>query len=165
MVLGIIALLLVVLAVRPLLLSIRQSSEELVFQKGQLLDLEKKSEDLKRFQAAYGSREANLLKMDRLFVNREEPIEFIKFLEKEAKTFGLAIEIAPVTLKAPSDDLWPSTNFHLTLDGSFPRFLQFLDRVESSFYLIDFSDFSLNKPGQSANGDIDISLQMKIYSK
>lgn len=164
-ILGVIALLLVCLVIRPLFLDIKHTSENIVFQKGQLIDLESKSENIKKFQVAYKSRQANLEKIDELFINKEEPIDFIKFLEKEAKTARLSIEITPVTFKASADDFWPSTNLSLTLNGSFPRFLQFLERVESSPYLIDLSNLSLNKPTQKTNGDIAISFQMKVYTQ
>lgn len=164
-ILGIIVLLLIGFVIRPLFLDIKRTSENLVFQKGQLIDLENKSENIKKFQVAYASRQANLEKINQLFIDKEEPIGFIEFLEKEAKTARLSIEITPVTIKAVADDVWPSTNFSLTLSGSFPRFLQFLDRIESSPYLIDLSNLSLNKPTQNTNGDIAISFQMKVYTQ
>lgn len=164
-ILGVIALLLVCFVIRPLFLDIKHTSENLILQKGQLIDLENKSENIKKFQVAYESRRANLEKIDELFVDKEEPIGFIEFLEKEAKTARLSIEITPITLKASADDFWPSTNFSLTLSGSFPRFLQFLDRIEASAYLIDLSNLSLNKPTQNTNGDIAISFQMKVYTQ
>ena len=164
-ILGVIALLLIGFVTRPLFLDIKNTSENLVFQKGQLIDLENKSENIKKFQIAYESRQANLEKMGKLFVDKEEPIGFIKFLEKEAKTARLFIEITPTTSKVVAGDFWPSTNFQLTLNGSFPHFLQFLDRLESSPYLIELSNLSLNKPGQNTNGDIAISFQMKVYTQ
>lgn len=164
-ILGTIALLLVCFLIRPLFLDIKHVSENLVSQKGQLIDLENKSENIKKFQTAYESRQSNLEKIDELFIDREEPIGFIEFLEKEAQAARLSIEITPVTSKASADDFWPSTNFSLTLNGSFPRFLQFLDKIESSPYLIDLSNLSLNKPSQGVNGNIAISLQMKVYTQ
>jgi len=164
-ILGITALLLVGLVIRPLISNIKYSSENLVFQKERLAELENKSENIKKFQIAYGSRQANFEKMNRLFINKEEPINFIKFLEKEAKTAHLSIEITPVTVKTVASDFWPSTDFSLTLNGSFPHFLQFLNRLESSPYLIKLSNLNLDKPGQSANGDIAISFQMKVYTQ
>jgi len=47
----------------------------------------------------------------------------------------------------------------------FSNFLKFLDKIESSHRLIALSDFSLNKPTKSTNGDIAISFQMKAYTR
>lgn len=164
-VLGIIAALLAGGLIRPLFLSIKQNSETLIAQKGTLAELEKKSENLKGFQSTYETYRANLEKMDQLFVDKEEPVEFIEFLEGEANYSKLTIDLTPLAIKVGEEDFWPSTSFQANMVGSFPNFLQFLDRIESSHRLITLSGFSLKKPTSNTNGDIVISFQMKVYTK
>jgi len=162
-VLGIIAALLAGFAIRPLFLGIRQNSETFIAQRGILAELEKKSENLKRFQSTYEIYRANLKKIDQLFVDKEEPVVFIEFLEKEAARSKLTIDLTPLTVKGEGEGVWPSTSFQVSMVGSFPNFLQFLDKIESSPHLIALSDFSLNKSAKNTNGDIAISFQMKVY--
>jgi len=164
-ILGIVAILLTVFVVRPLFSSIQHNSEILTLQKVKLVELEEKSESLKRFQSTRDIYQANLEKMDRLFVDGEEPVEFIEFLEKESAAFKLTINLTPLTLKVGEDDNWPSTSFQIDMTGAFPNFLRFLDRIESSASLVVLSNFSLNKPSKSTNGDIVISFQMKVYTR
>ncbi|MFH1575359.1 MAG: type 4a pilus biogenesis protein PilO [Candidatus Nealsonbacteria bacterium] len=163
--LGIIAMLLIGCAICPLFFSIKQNSETFLSQKRTLVELEKKSNDLKIFQSTYETYDANIKKMNQLLVDREEPIEFIEFLEGEAGNSKLTIDLTPLTLKAIEEDFWPSMSFRVDMAGSFQNFLKFLDKVESSPYLIALSGFSLNKPQQNTNGDITISFQMKVYTR
>jgi len=164
-VLGIIAALLAGCAVRPLFSSIKYNSETFISQRDSLTALEKKSDNLKRFQSTYEIYQDNLKKMDELFIGKEEPVEFIEFLEDEAGRSKLTIDLTPLTFKAVEEDVWPSTSFEVDMEGSFPNFLRFLDRIESSSYLIVLSDFSLNKPTKNTNGDIAISFRIKAYTR
>lgn len=164
-ILGIIAVLLAGGLIRPLFSSIQRNSETLVAQKSALAELEKKGANLKKFQSAYGIYQANLEKMDELFVDKEDPVGFIEFLEKEAGLSKLTIDLTPLTPRAGEEDIWPSTNFRVDMVGSFPNFLRFLDKIESGPRLIVLSDFSLNKPIKVTNGDITISFQMKVYTR
>jgi len=164
-ILGTIAVLLAGFVVRPLFLSIKQNSEIFIDQKGTLAGFEEERENLKKFQSTYEIYQANLRKMDQLFVDKEEPVDFIEFLEAEAMRVKLTINLTPLTLKAGKKDVWPSTSFQAEMAGSFPNFLRFLDKIESSPYLLVLSDFSLNKPTKNTNGDIAISFQMKVYTR
>ena len=141
------------------------SGEIFIDQKGTLAGFEEERENLKKFQSTYEIYQANLRKMDQLFVDKEEPVDFIEFLEAEAMRVKLTINLTPLTLKAGKKDVWPSTSFQAEMAGSFPNFLRFLDKIESSPYLLVLSDFSLNKPTKNTNGDIAISFQMKVYTR
>ena len=164
-VLGIVTLVLAVLVARTLFLGVRQESANLIATRGVLIDFENKSKNLKSFQTTYGDCQENLAKMDQLFVDKEEPIAFIEFLEKEAKNFHLAIDITPLNIKEAEGDPWPSISFRLVLNGSFPNFLRFLEKVESSPYLISLTNFDLKKPTDKTNGDVSVTFQMKTYTQ
>ncbi|MFH1423359.1 MAG: type 4a pilus biogenesis protein PilO [Candidatus Nealsonbacteria bacterium] len=165
-ILGVIAVLLAGFVVRPLFLSIKQNSEAFFIQKGILAELEKKSENFKKFQSTYEIYQANLKRIDRLFVDNKEPVEFIEFLEEEAARVKLTIDLMPFTSKAGEvEDVWPSMSFQVNMAGSFTNFLRFLDKIESSPHLIVLSGLSLNKPTKNTNGDIAISFQMKVYTR
>ncbi len=164
-VLGITAVLLAVFVICPLFFGIKQNSKTFIAQKEILAELEKKSENLKMFQSTYDSYQANLKKTDQLFIDKEEPVEFIKFLEKEADRSKLTIDLMPLTPKTGDEDVWPSISFQIDMVGSFPNFLQFLDKIESGPQLVVLSDLSLNKPTKITNDDIAISFRMKVYTR
>jgi len=164
-ILGIATLLLAVFLTRPLFLGVKQESANLISTRGVLIDFENKSKNLKSFQATYGDYQENLEKIDKLFIDQEEPVAFIEFLEKEANNFHLAIDITSLNAKVNESDPWPSISFYLLLNGSFTNFLRFLEKVESSPYLITLSNFDLKKPTDKTNGDVTITFQMKTYTQ
>lgn len=165
-ILGLIVILLAVGVIRPLFLSIKHNSNAFTDQKEILEELEKKSENIKKFQSAYETYQINFEKINQLFVDKETPVDFIKFLEKEAGLSKLTIDLAPLTAKAgEGQDVWPSISFQADMVGSFPDFLRFLGKIESSPYLVVLSDFNLNKPAKVANGNIAIALRIKVYTK
>ena len=161
----IVAMLLAVFVVRPLFQGIKQESENLISQKRLLAELENKSESLKSFQAAHETHRANLEKIDELFIDGEEPINLIEFLEKEAANFYLSIDIIPVSPKEVESKPWPSISFRMETEGSFPNFLRFLERLESSKYLLEISSLNLRRLAKESNGDVTASFSMKAYTQ
>ena len=161
----IVAMLLAVFVVRPLFQGIKQESENLISQKRLFAELENKSESLKSFQMVRETHRANLEKIDKLFVDGEEPINLIEFLEKEAANFYLSIDIIPVSPKEVGSEPWPSISFRMEIEGSFPGFLRFLERLESSQYLLDISNLNLRRLAKESNGDITASFSMKAYTQ
>ncbi|MBU1993067.1 hypothetical protein KKG51_05235 [Patescibacteria group bacterium] len=151
--------------VRPLFLSIKRNSETLVAQKEILAELEEKSGSFKKFASACEIYRADLVKIDELFIDKEEPVEFIKFLEREAASAKLGIDLTPLSSSAGEEGVWQCIVFKTEIDGSFANFLKFLGKVESNPYLIALSDFNLNKQAKNANGEMAISLHLKIYAR
>ena len=161
---GIIFLLLILLIISPLFNKIKEESDNLIAQKKTLIELSNKTENLNKFQTNYQAYQPNFKKIDQLFIDPEEPIDFIKFLEKEASDFQLSIEISPQPTKEVKGDLWPSMNFRLALLGSFPNFLRFLEKLESSSYLINISNLSLTLTKETTR-DVSASFLIKIYTQ
>lgn len=161
----IVALLLVVFVIRPLFQGIKQESENLISQKRLLAELENKSGSIKNFQAVHETYRANLEKIDEFFINEEEPINLIEFLEKEAANFYLSIDIIPISLKEVENEPWSSMGFRMEMEGSFPGFLRFFERLESSQYLLEISNLNLRRLAKESNGDIAASFSIKAYTK
>jgi len=162
--LAVLTVLLIVFSISPLLQRIKQESENLITQKRLLVELENKAENLKRFQSIHETYQANLDKIDELFINAEEPIDFIKFLEQEAANSHVSIEIIPVSVQEDKTDLWPSTSFRLMADGYFPYFLRFLEKIESSPYLTNVSNLDIKRLAKDTNGDVSASFLIKVYT-
>ena len=164
-ILGIVSLLLIVFVVSPLLQGIDQEAENLISQKRLLAELERKTENIKKFQASQETYQANLEKINQLFINAEEPVGFIEFLEREANNSNLSIEIEPISVKEIKTDPWPSTNFELSLIGSFSNVLRFMGKLESSPYLVSLSNLHLARQVKEISEDVNASFLMKVYIK
>lgn len=161
--LGIAIIVFIVFIIYPLFSGIQKESENFVSQKRELAELERKTQNLEAFQKSHQDYLPNLEKMEELFINSSEPVNFIEFLEREAKEADLDIEILPFTPEREGK-LWPSMNFRLTLIGSFDNFLKFLERLESVSYLVDILNLNVTERIKDEPG-VEISLLIKTYAK
>jgi len=116
-----------------------------------------------------------LEKLDKLFLNPEVPVDFIRFLEEESGNLGLLIKISPSIITSRKTDPWKSMGFQILLTGPFPSCLKFLEKLQTSPWLLEvertevqripekelqseeLKDFSL--------GDVFFSLILKVYTK
>lgn len=167
------SILLTVFLIYPIFLEIKKNSQDSLSQKQKLTALEKKVEDLERFRIVFSEISTNLKKIDNLFVNQKVPIDFISFLEKASQDSHLFLKISSGPFLKIEKDPWPSISFQLDLIGSFPNFLKFLTKLESSFYLIKIQNLAITRLSESelkskeyqefSFGDVKANLLIKVY--
>jgi len=168
---GIISVLLIFLMIYPLLKEIKKDSEDFISQKEKLISLKEEIKNFKKIESLYKTYQPNLDKIESLFINPEFPVEFISFLEENAEKSQLKIEISPLAGKKETEP-WPSLFFKIKTSSSFTNFLKFLERLESSFYLIEISDLNIKRLAEKEirteefkTGDIDANFSIIIYTK
>lgn len=169
------SILLSVFLIYPLLSEIEEKSQDFLSQKEKLMVLEKKVENLEKFRMIFPEISANLEKIDDLFVNQKMPIDFISFLERTSQNSQLTLKISPAPPLKIEKDPWPSISFQLISTGSFPNFLKFLEKLESSFYLIEIQNLSISRLSETelkskefenfSLGDIKADLLIKAYTR
>lgn len=172
---GIISLLFLFLIIPHFLGEIRKNSENLVSSKNELISLQREIKNLKELKITYQTSQANLAKIDEIFIDSEAPIEFIDFLEKNAQISQQKIEISLVSKKEAEDELWPSLFFQISTFGSSPKFLKFSEKLENSPYLIEVLNLNIKKLTereiQSAKfqglslGDVKSTFLIKVFVK
>lgn len=170
---GSLSLGLIILLISPLFQEIQKNSKSLVLTRSSLDLLERKIENLESFQIFYKKNKANFEKLDSLFINPQEPVDFIQFLEQQAQDSEVLLKISPPAVQKLKKGLWPSMNFRLTLKGPFPNFLKFLEKLESSPYLIEISSLNARRlterdivePEELSVGDVEVFLTIKVYTK
>ena len=143
-----IALLLIILLVWPLVRDIKKSSDDLLVIRQTISSLGASIEDLEQFKTTYKRLNDDLAKARALFVNRDMPVDFIEFLEGAADDSQLAIAISPASVREVKGDIWPSMNFKLSLSGSATSCFKFLEKLETSPFLLDIQNFSITKTEQ-----------------
>lgn len=164
-----------ILLIYPLLNKIKENSGNFTVQKKTLLGLEAKIKNLKNVQTLYRSYQPNLEKINELFINADEPLGFIEFLEQEADNASLSIEIYPSNPKKVNGDIWQSMEFQITLSGSFPNFLKFINKLEASPYLFETQNLSIQRLTENdvslkgfeglRAGDVSAVLRIKVYTR
>lgn len=162
---GLIVFLLICFVVSPFLKGIKEDSEEIVALKKDLILSQNRVNNFENVKESYANMESSIERMDGLFINPNIPIDLIEFWEKIAKDSGVSIEISPVSLKKGETDPWDSMGFQLTLIGSFPDFLEFLEKIETSPHLIEIQNLNVKKTGMKAlENNVSIILIAKIYA-
>ena len=168
-------ILLFVFLILPIYKNIKGGVQELIVQKQKLMSLEEKTRNVEDFKKNHSEIEQQLGKAEDLFINSEAPVEFISFLQQMAQNYHLLIEIGPSEPFETKTEPWLYINFHITIHSSFPNFLRFLEKLESSPYLIETKSLSLErlterdltaeKLAEFSLGDVKAGLLIDVYAK
>jgi len=158
-----------------LIKDIKKDYEKLNSQKQELYLFQKQIQEFESFKNETGFYKLNLEKIEKLFIDQETPIDFIKFLEKQSEELGILIKISPITIMPKESDLWKNLGFRVSLTGSFPKCLAFLEKVQLSKWLSDIEkleisriterDISIHKLENVFEGDVFFSINLKAYIK
>ena len=145
---------------------IRANSQELISLKNKLASFQKETENLQQLSKTYQNYQKNLAKIDQIFIDPEVPIEFFKFLDENAALLQLEIEKSPVS-KQKTENEPPSLFFQISVSGSFPNFLKFLEKLENAPYLIDVLNLNVKKitSKEIQSADIESTFLIKVYTK
>lgn len=169
-------ILLILFLIYSLLLEIKKISHDFSVQKQTLATLEKKAEDLEKFQKIFLPEIlSGLEKIDNLLIDPEVPVDFIRFLEKTSQDSALSLKISLGPALEIKKDPWPSITFQLSLAGSFPNLARFLEKLESSFYLTEVQNLTVSRLTETelklkefehfSLGDVKATLTIKVYTK
>ena len=170
-----IAFILMLLLVISLIKDIRKNSEEFLLERKALTSMEREFQEFEDFERNSAFYQSNLEKLDKLFLNPEVPIDFIQFLEEESGNLGLLIKIFPSIITSRETDFWQSIGFQILLTGSFPDSLKFLEKLQTSPWLLEIQrtevqrisekDLQLERLKDFSLGDISFSIILKVYTK
>ena len=157
----------------PFFTDIKKSSETFLAQKKNIILLEKEKESLKKMGNIYKTYQSDLSNIEKLFISAEFPVEFINFLERNASSSSVALTIVSLAKSAENENDWPSLALQLSLSSSPSSFLQFLEKLENSPYLVEITDFNIRKTasekelktGESSLAKINASLSIKVFAK
>lgn len=159
------ALIIISVLIYPLFFSIRKSSEKIIFLKEKINFSQKEIEEIQQAKGTSESINSVLEKLERVFINSEVPVDFIRFLEKTAGESSVEIDISSFSAGNKESDPWESLGFQLNLTGAFPDFLRFLNIIEKSPYLIEISNLNIQKAFQSEADNVIALLAVKVFAK
>jgi len=169
----ILVLLLLWFFIVPQIKAVKKAARAYAIQKNVISILEAQKQSFENYKKNYPSYEKTIERIQGGFVNPQEPLVFIEFLEREATTTNLQINISPFETKINKEDLWKSTGFRIKLAGSFSSFLTFLSHLEQSQFLVDVSSVNVEKIQERINekvlkeleiGDIIAEISLRVFS-
>lgn len=138
-------------------------SQDIASQKKAQGLLESRIKDFTNFQKNYSFYQPIFEKLENSFVDKEAPIEFIEFLEKEANDANLAIKISPSTVNSKEKENWIPIGFQILLQGNFSNGLRFLERLEQCPWLVEILRVNIEKIPE--NNNIKLTLEIKVFAK
>ncbi len=159
----------------PLFEGITKNSEEVLTQKAALLVFEAKTENVKEFKSYSREIAPNLEKIESIFVDPEVPVEFIKFLEKIARDCQVSLKVSSISSQPDRKAIWPALTLQATSFSPLPDLLRFLDKVNSSIYLIEIQNINISRLTEAevktpklenfSVGDARASFSLKVFAK
>ncbi len=165
-----ISLLLIVFLIWPALVEVKESSDELIFQNGRENFINDQNRELENFKNSYKNYQPNLEKIDRLFIDPQNPVNFINFLENIASETGVKPDISLASLpalKSKTVVVMPFVSFKISCKGKFLDILKFSDKLESGPYLIEIKNMETkeSKDTEKNNSVLNTDFLINVFTK
>lgn len=147
---------------------IKNGSDSLFLEKNKIAVLQKQIGDVESFKIKYNEYLPSLQKIDQAFVDPDNPLNFIEFLEKSAEDSNIELEISPLSFTVEGG--LKILSLQLSSVGSFSGNLNFLEKLEKGPYLLyieklTLSEFRESKSSKTSSNKIQASVSTKILSK
>ena len=137
-----------------------------------LFSLEEQEDNFNNLNKGYRINLETIKGIDDSFINSEEPVDILTFIEDLSEELKLSTRITPTVPQKSKSDAWPSMIFRLSCKGESEKLIAFLEKLENSKYLMEMTDINLKKtellntPGQGENSDqIEAEFTLRAYVK
>ena len=166
---GVVNISAIILFLIPFLKEIKGSFSELAVMKKELASSQELLENVNKIKDTYRNIEADLNKIDNLFVDQAVPVGIITFWEDAAQNCDVKINPSSITLrnadeKEKKSSPWNFLLFQMSLEGSFSNFLKFLEKNENGPYLSELRTITVRSRA-GFPGDVNAGLGGKIFTK
>jgi len=161
--------LLTALVIFPLLKKIQKSSRQLIEGKEQKFYFSLEKENLQKSKIIYDRITPDLEKTEDVFLVKKTPIELelIKFFEKIASDSDVSIKISSVSSENKGEDQLSILTLNLEASGSFNNFLNFIEKIENNYYLIEVVDLTIKKLNNNDISDENViaSVLLNVFKR
>ena len=154
---ALIILILSVFLIYPAFKSIKDGSEEILSNKYKAIYINAETIELESFKKNYKNYKPSLDKIDQLFIDSKNPVDFIKFLEKVALDHSINADMNLINFRQETTNNFPFVFFQVSAKGDFPSILKFVEKLETGPYLIRIENLALKKSKQEITEDEGIS--------
>lgn len=167
---GAVLSLLIIFVIPYFLIQIKENFKILNSEKQKIKILQFKLENFRNLQEKHQDLINVSEKINKLFINPDTPVEFIKFLEQTSRVCGVSIKISFLPSLKQKSDPWKSISFQINTSGSFSNFFRFFEKLENAPYLIEISNLNIKKTEQktldenTSTRNIDANFTIKTFS-
>jgi hypothetical protein len=142
---------LIILGAWPLKDGIKKDSEDFVSAKNEVSTFESQINEIENFKNSYETYKGNLEKMDQLFVDSENPVGFIKFLENAASDSNINLQISILPYSGNEEPSLSFIFFQLFPKGKFDDILSFINKVEFGSYLVEINSLTIENQKENSS--------------
>ena len=179
-----VSLFLAVFLILPLSKEIEKNSKDLISAKNNMAILLAQVDGIENFKKNYETYKPNLEKMDQLFVDPNNPVDFIKFLEDTAFSSQITSQISlpPSSQNIQKKSKGALQDFiilQFSSKGNFSEVSNFLKEIESGPYLIEIENLTIQNSQTPTSGsskdktvskdyssrEVDVTLAIKVFTK
>ncbi len=133
--------------------------------KKELIILNQRQENIIEFKKNQDILNEKINKVESVFVDLKTSLEIITFLEQNAEKNDLFFNIIiPQTVRKEERDHWESLRIQITLKGEFLNFMNFLQELENSKFLLDILNITIYREKEGLQ-EIEAVLLIKIFGK
>jgi hypothetical protein len=166
---GLAVLFLILFFIWLLLTGIKNNSKNLISIKNNTAVLETQNNEIEDFKKNYWDYKPNLDKINQLFVDPKNPVDFIKFLEEESYNSGINPKIALLPISQQENQ--NIITFQLFSNGDFSKIMDFSEKLEAGPYLIEIKSLTIKNSDEEgisknyASGKVDAVFVIKTFIK
>lgn len=169
----------IVFLVYPTWKDIKDISNQIILDKSKSILVDLENATLDDFKKNYERYEPNLKKIDQLFIDPENPVDFIKFLEKTGRDTRISTDIDLTRMGQSGIKNNPQvTDFQIYAKGDFSDMLAFSEKLEAGPYLVNVYDITIKRsaspretPGQQGStvlqnvNEVDASFFVEAFRR
>lgn len=142
------AALLIVFFIWPLWQGISKDSKTFVSAKNDIITLGDQVIETENFSKNYESYKPNLEKIDQLFFDPLNPVDFIEFLESAAYGSQITSQISlPSASQGAKKTAQDFIIFQFSSKGTFSGMLNFAKKIETGPYLLEIENLTMQNSG------------------
>ncbi len=146
---------------------IKSGSEKLFLERTRIAGLENQVIEIENFKKDYNNYSSNLRKIDQLFIDPQNPLSFIEFLENSALSANVELQISPLIFS--KEESYKTVSLQLTTKGNFFEVIKFLEILEKGPFLLSVENLSMGSSGSlkldSKNPLIQGNFSIKALTK
>lgn len=163
----VITLLLVAFLIYPTFRDISEVSREILYNKEKTVFLHTQNQELDNFKKSFDSYQANLNKVENLFIDPKNPVDFVRFIEKTSSNLNLEVDINLVKDSTKEQTSNPQfSSFQIYTKGNFTSILEFSEKIEHGPYLLQINKLALDADhDQSASSMVGANFLVQVMNR
>lgn len=155
-----ISLCLILFLIYPPLRDIKNNSKAILSNESREALISREITELDNFKKKYNDYENNFKKIDQLFIDPKNPVNFIKFLEELSYGNNIDSDINLISTQANQNNSAPPIAFKISAVGTTSNLVSFIKRLELSSYLVTIINITIKGQEQSNQTEKIISQEL-----